>query len=131
MGRSTSNTPPEPASMEAILNYKSTLKDEDGPSMDHFHANFSEQSMERSVWNHHLSEIFVQDYVKKGLPISEVKKLPNFFMTYLETLQAANRKTTATAERVQAYKEASQRNRIEKRKKTVGPYTDTAVIYQC
>lgn len=113
--------------MEAILNYKSTLKEEDGPSVDHFQVDFSEKSPERSGWNRRLCEIFVEDYVKKGLPISEVKKLPDFFMTYLDTLQNANIKATATAEKARAHKEASQRNRIEKRKKTVGPYTSKCI----
>jgi hypothetical protein len=122
MGRRSTDAPPEPASTEAVLKYKYTLKEEDGPSMDHFQADFSEKSLERSAWNRHLCDIFVDDYVKKGLPISEVKKLPNFFMTYLETLQDANRKATATAEQAQAYEAGKQRNRIAKRKKTVGPW---------
>ncbi len=127
MGRRSTDTPPEPASTEVILSYKSTLKEEDGPSMDHFQADFSEKYPGRSAWNRRLCDIFVEDYVKKGLPIMEVKKLPDFFMTYLETLRNAHRKMTATAERAQAYQDASRRNRIEKRKKTVGPYTSKCI----
>ncbi|KAH9064436.1 hypothetical protein EDB87DRAFT_1574945 [Lactarius vividus] len=118
MGRKCTDAPPEPASMEAILNYKSTLDEEDGPSMEHFQADFSEKSPGCSAWNHRLRDLFVADYVKKGLPFTTVTKLSVFFMTYLETLQAANRKMAATAEQERAYKEASHRNRIAKRKKT-------------
>jgi len=107
MGRRSSNTPLEPASTEAILNYKSTLKDEDGPSLDQFQADFSEKSPDHSTWNRQLCDIFVEDYVKKGLPISEVKKLPDFFMMYLESLQSASQKMTATAEKAQVYQKAS------------------------
>jgi hypothetical protein len=127
MGRKSTDAPPEPVSMEAILKYKSTLKAEDGPSIGHFKVDFSENSPERSPWNHQLCDIFVDDYVKRGLPISEVKSLSVFFMTYLATLQAANRKATATAEQAQAYKASSQRNRIEKRKNTVSPSSDLQI----
>ncbi|KAH9064933.1 hypothetical protein EDB87DRAFT_1574673 [Lactarius vividus] len=118
MGRKCTNAPPEPASMEAILNYKSTLDEEDSPSMEHFQADFSEKSPGCSMWNHRLCDLFVADYVKKGLPFTTVMKLSIFFMTYLETLQTANRKMAATAEQEWAYKEASHRNRIAKWKKT-------------
>ncbi|KAH9000592.1 hypothetical protein EDB86DRAFT_522388 [Lactarius hatsudake] len=118
MGRKSTDAPPEPASTEAVLNYKSTLNEEDGPSMEHFQADFSEKSPENSAWNRRLCELFVDDYAKQGLPFTTVTKLPVFFMTYLETLQTANRKMAATAEQARAYKKASQRNRIEKRKKT-------------
>ena len=86
MGRKSTNAPPEPASMEDIVKYKSTLKAEDGPSIDYFKVDFSENSPEHSPWNLQLCDIFVDDYVKQGLPISEVKSLSAFFMTYLATL---------------------------------------------
>ncbi|KAH8982252.1 hypothetical protein EDB86DRAFT_3086249 [Lactarius hatsudake] len=119
MGRKSTDAPLEPASTEAVLNYKSTLNEEDGPSMEHFQADFSEKSPENSVWNRRLCELFVDDYAKQGLPFTTVTKLPVFFMTYLETLQTTNRKMAATAEQARAYKKASQRNRIKKRKKTM------------
>ncbi|KAH8978561.1 hypothetical protein EDB92DRAFT_1909152 [Lactarius akahatsu] len=118
MGRKRTDAPPEPASTEAILNYKSTLNEKDGPSMEHFQADFSEKYPGNSAWNGRLCDLFVDDYVKQGLPFTTVTKLSVFFITYLETLQTANRKMAATAEQARAYKEASQRNRIEKRKKT-------------
>lgn len=121
MGRKSTDPPPEPAPLEAILRYKSTLEAEDGPSLKPFKVDFSEKSPEHSAWNRRLSEMFVDDYVKKGLPFSEVKKVPEFLMTYLRTLQDASRKTKATPEQAQAHKRSGQRTRIAKRKKTVSP----------
>ncbi|KAH9170859.1 hypothetical protein EDB89DRAFT_2071435 [Lactarius sanguifluus] len=123
MGRKCTDAPLEPASMEAILNYKSTLNEEDGPSTEHFQADFSEKSLENSAWNRRLCDLFIDNYVKQGLLFTTVMNVSVFFMTYLETLQTANRKMAATVEQARVYKEASQRNMIEKRKKTVGLHT--------
>jgi hypothetical protein len=115
-----SNVSPEPAPQEDILKYKSTLNNEDGPSRDRFQADFSEIRPENSPWNRRLAEVFVDDYLQKGQAFSEVKDLPRYFMTYLRTLQSARRKkTTTTASGTTTYEQASQRNRVEKRKHTV------------
>jgi hypothetical protein len=45
----------EPAPEVAVLKYKSTGKNEDGPSMNLFQADFSEGPPEKSPWNIHLA----------------------------------------------------------------------------
>lgn len=119
MGRKSTDPPPEPAPLEAVLRYRSTLEAEDGPSLTSFKVDFSERPTEVSAWNRQLCDIFVDDYVKRRLPISELKKVPDFFMTYLQTLQDSYRKTKATPEQAQGHEKNAQRTRIAKRKKTV------------
>ncbi|KAI0288346.1 hypothetical protein BC826DRAFT_1107756 [Russula brevipes] len=111
-----SHVPPEPAPQEDILKHKSTLNNEDGPSKDKFRADFSETHPENSLWNRRLAEVFVDDYLQKGLPFGEVKDLPSYFMTYLQTLQLTRRRRTSTTASME--EQASQRNRVEKRKHT-------------
>ena len=82
MGRTPGNEV-EPASEEAVLKYKSTGKDEDGPSMDLFRADFSEGPPEKSPWNIRLAQIFADDYTKKGLPFGQLKDVTNYFIRYL------------------------------------------------
>lgn len=121
LGRKCTDTPPEPAPKEDINRFKSTHDAEDGPSLGRFQMDFSENNPENSAWNCQLRDVFVEDYAKKGLFFTELKKVPVFFMAYLGTLQDAHRKMTGTGKQKRAYKKAAQRNRIEKRKKTVSP----------
>lgn len=121
MKRKSTDSPPEPAPKEVIDKFKSTHDAEDGPSLERFQMDFSENKPEHSAWNCRLREIFAKDYVKSHRPINELDNVRVFFMAYLGTLQDAHRKMTAPRERKQAYKKAAQRNRIEKRKKTVSP----------
>jgi hypothetical protein len=82
MGRTHSNKV-DPALEETVLKYKSTRKNEDGPSKDLFQPDFSEKLSEKSPWNICLAEIFVTDYTKCGLPFGELKNVSNYFLTYL------------------------------------------------
>ncbi len=123
----------KPAPEEAVLKYKSTHKEEDGPSKDRFQPDFSERCPENSLWNLCLANIFENDYVTKGHPIHQVKDVSKYFLTYLRSLQSTHRKmvTTATTGSGTVHKEGSRRNRIEKHRKSVrlGPllygHTDT------
>ncbi len=121
---------------EAVLKYKRTGNNEDGPSVDLFRADFSGGAPEKSPWNICLAEIFADDYTKRGLPFNQLKDVSNYFLTYLRSLQTARRMmaTPATSEsgKPTAHEEDSRRNRIRKRKKTVSllrpllhNYTDT------
>jgi hypothetical protein len=120
MGRTRSDQV-QPALEETVLKYKSTGKNEDGPSEDLFRPDFSEKLPEKSPWNIRLAEIFVTDYTKRGLPFGELKDVSNYFLTYLRSLQTACRKTatTATSGNGTVHEEDSRRSRIRKRKKTV------------
>jgi hypothetical protein len=110
----------EPASEEAVLRYKRTGKDEDGPSIDIFRADFSEKCPQNSLWNIRLAEIFVNDYTQKGQPFRQLKELSDYFFTYLRTLKGTHRRmTTATLGGGTAHEEYSRRSRILQRKKTV------------
>ena len=82
MGRTHSDKV-EPAPEETALKYKHTGKNEDGPSMDLFRADFSKRFPEKSPWNICLAEIFANDYVKSGLPFSQLKDVSHYFITYL------------------------------------------------
>jgi hypothetical protein len=55
MGR-THNDKAELAPKEAIIKYKSTGKEEDGPSKDRLQADFSEAHADKSPWNVHLAD---------------------------------------------------------------------------
>jgi len=121
MGR-TRNDEVKPAPEEAVLKFKDTGNAEDGPSKDLFQADLSESRPANSPWNLRLAEIFVDDYVQKGLPVtSQVKDLSKYFMSYLQTLYVFHRKmtTAATSGGGTAHEEAQRRSRIEKRRKTV------------
>jgi hypothetical protein len=111
----------DPAPEEAVLKYKTTRKDEDGPSKDRFQPDFSEKRPETSQWNIRLAEVFQNDYVQKGQPVGEVKDVTKYFLTYLGTLQSTRRKmtTNATTGTGSVHDNASRRNRIEKRKRSV------------
>ena len=114
------NIPPEPAPEEAILKYNRTCNDEDGPSKDQFQPDFSTTPLANSPWNCRLLEIFVGDYVQKGLSDGNVNDLEKYFMTYLQTLQTSRRKMRTTSEGRTVYEASSQCGRIDKRKKSVG-----------
>ena len=121
MGR-TRNDGVKPAPENAVLKFKDTGKEEDGPSKDLFQADLSESRPENSPWNLRLAEIFVDDYVQKGLPVTgHVMDLSKYFMSYLQTLYAFHRKmtTASTSGGGTAHEEAQRRSRIEKRRKTV------------
>jgi len=120
MGRTRSDQV-QPTLEETVLKYKSTGKNEDGPSKDLFRPDFSEKLSEKSPWNIRLAEIFVTDYTKCGLPFGELKDVSNYFLTYLQSLQTARRKmaTTATSRNRTVHKKDSRHSRIWKRKKTV------------
>jgi hypothetical protein len=120
MGR-TRNDKIEPAPEEAVLKYKHTGKDEDGPSMDPFRADFSERHPGDSPWNIRLAEIFLNDYTQKGHPFRNLKEVSDYFFTYLQSLQRTHRKmaTTAPSGTGTVHEEHSRRNRIHQRKKTV------------
>jgi hypothetical protein len=103
----------EPTPEEAVLRYKHTGKDEDGPSMDIFQANFSKKCSQNSLWNICLAEIFVNDYTQKGQPFCQLKELSNYFFTYLRTLKGTHwRMTTATLGGGTAHEEYSRQSRI-------------------
>jgi hypothetical protein len=120
MGRTRSDKI-EPAPEEAIIKYKRTGKDEDGPSMDLFRADFSERYPENSPWNIRLADIFVNDYTQKGHPFCQLKEVSDYFFTYLQSLQRTHGKvaTTAPSGRGMGHEEHSRRSRIQQRKKTV------------
>jgi hypothetical protein len=120
MGR-TRNDKIEPAPEEAIMKYKCTGKDEDGPSMDMFRADLSERCAEDSPWNIRLADIFVNDYTQKGHPFRQLKEVSDYFFTYLQSLQSTYWKmvTTTPSGKGTAHEEYSRRNRIQQRKKTV------------
>lgn len=122
MGR-TRNDKAEPAPKEAIDKYKSTGKEEDGPSKDRFQADFSEARPEKSPWNIRLTEIFVDDYVQGGCPVGQlgVKDISNYFLTYLRSLRTTyrNRTTASSTGRGTVQDDVSKRNRIDKRKVSV------------
>jgi hypothetical protein len=111
----------KPAPEEDVLKYKSTHKEEDGPSKDRFQPDFSESCPENSPWNLCLANIFENDYVAKGHPILQVKDVSKHFLTYLRSLKSTHRKmaTTATTGSGTVHEEGSRRNRIEKRRKSV------------
>ena len=120
MGR-TSGTEVKPAPEAAVLHFKHTGKVEDGPSVDRFQPDFSEKRPTISPWNLRLVEVFTNDYVQKGLPVSEVKAVSQYFMEHLSSLQDMHRKksTAASSGRGTAYDDVKRRRRIEERKKTV------------
>jgi hypothetical protein len=122
MGRKSTDKV-EPAPEEAVLKYKSTGKDEDGPSRTQFKPDFSKTRTEESPWNLRLAEIFENDYVHSGQPFTQVKDVSKYFLAYLWSLQATNRKmtTTATDGSGNAHEEGLRRNRIKQRKKSVRP----------
>ena len=135
MGR-TRKDKVEPASEETVLKYKRTGKDEDGPSMDLFRVDFSESCAAKSPWNTRLAAIFANDYTKCGLPFRELKDVSDYFLKYLQSLQTVHRKaaTPATSGKGTAKDEASRRDRVSKRKRSVrllNPllhnYTDTLI----
>lgn len=105
MGRTSSNEV-EPAPEDAVLIYKRTGKDEDGPSMDRFQVDFSGGHPEKSPWNLCLAKIFANDYTKHGLPLCELKEVTKFFLTYIHSLQTTHRRVARTA--------ASGRGRVSK-----------------
>ena len=114
------NIPPEPAPEEAILKYNRTCNDKDGPSKDQFQPDFSTTPLANSPWNRCLLEIFVGDYVQKGLSNGNVNDLEKYFMTYLQTRQTSHRKMTTTTEGRTVYEASLQHGRIDKCKKSVG-----------
>ena len=118
MGRKSTDKV-EPAPEEAILKYKSMGKDEDGPSRTQFKPDFSKTHTKESLWNLRLAEIFENDYVHLGQPFTQVKDVSKYFLAYLWSLQATNRKmTTTTTDRSRnAHKEGLRCNRIKQRKK--------------
>jgi len=120
MGR-TRGTEVEPAPEAAVLHFKQTEKVEDGPSVDRFQPDFSENRPERSLWNIRLVEVFTNDYVQKGLPVNEVKEVSRFFMEHLTSLRVEHERKSRTAAsgRGTADDEFQRRRRIEERKKTV------------
>jgi hypothetical protein len=73
----------EPAPEEAVLKYKHTGKDEDGPSMDLFRTDFSERHPGNSLWNVRLAGIFLNNYTQKGHPFRNLKEVSDYFFTYL------------------------------------------------
>jgi len=110
----------EPAPNEAVLKYKCTGQDEDGPSVDAFQADFSKRLLEKSPWNIRLALIFATDYTKQGLPFNQLKDISDYFFRYLQTLQTAHRMMARTGtSRGTAHKESSRHNRIQKQKKSM------------
>jgi len=104
--------------------------------MDLFRADFSGGAPEKSPWNICLAEIFADNYMKRGLPFSQLKDVSNYFLTYLRSLQTVRQRmatpATSKSRKPTAHEEDSRRNRIRKRKKTVSllhpllhNYTDT------
>jgi hypothetical protein len=122
MGR-TRNDHAEPAPKEAINKYKSTGKDEDGPSKDRFQADFSEARPGKSPWNIRLAEIFVDDYVQESGRVGQlgVKEISDYFLTYLGSLRAnfRNRTTANSTGRGTVHDDALKRVRIDKRRISV------------
>ena len=119
MGRNC-NDKVEPTLNEAVLKYKCTSQDEDGPSVDTFQADFSERLPEKSPWNICLALIFATDYMKQGLSFNQLKDISDYFFRYLQTLQTAHWMMARTGtSRGTAHKESSRQNRIQKWKKSV------------
>lgn len=120
MGR-TRGVEVESAPEAAVLHFKHTGKAEDGPSADRFLPDFSEKSPHKSLWNHRLAEVFTDDYVQTGLPVNEVKKVSEYFMSHLKSLQDTHRKksTISPSGRGTVHDDVQRRRRIEERKKTV------------
>ena len=132
MGRIGSNKI-EPTPKDAVLNYKHTGKDEDGPSMDRFRADFTGGHPENSLWNIRLAKIFTNDNMRCALPFCKMKEVTHFFLAYIHSLQTAHQKVA----RIAASKKGNvskgiSRGRIRECKKSVrllSPllynYTDT------
>jgi hypothetical protein len=120
MGRTPSNNV-EPTPNEAVLKYKCTGKDEDGPSVALFRADFSKRFPEKSTWNICLAEVFVVKYTRNSLPFDQLKDVFNYFMTYLRSLKATHRNMAANSMSGSGmvHEEKSRRDRIWKCKKTV------------
>ena len=136
MGRTGSNkVQVEPAPEDAVLIYKRTGKDKDGPSVDRFQVDFSGGRPEKSPWNLRLAEIFANDYTKRGLPLRELKEVTQFFLTYIHSLQTVHRRaarTAASGSGSRRVSEGTSGGRIRERKKSVRSlspllynYTDT------
>jgi len=105
---------------ETAFKYKSTGKEEDGPSVDLFQPDFSERCPENSPWNIRMAEIFADDYIKKGLPFDQLRDLSNYFLTYLRTLKTTHRKmATDPSGEGTVYERASKCSRIQSRKLSV------------
>ncbi len=120
MGR-TRGVEVEPTPEAAVLHFKLTGKVEDGPSADQFQPDFSEKGPEKSLWNHCLVKVFMNDYVQKGLPVNEVKEVSQYFMSHLKSLQDTYQKksTTAPSGRGTVHDDVQRWRRIEECKKTV------------
>ena len=120
MGR-THKDKVEPVPEEIVLKYKRTGQDEHGPSMDLFQPDFLETCAAKSPWNTRLAAIFVNDYTKCWLPFHELKDVSDYFLTYLQSLQTVHRKATtpATSGKGTVNDEASRRDRVSKRKRSV------------
>jgi len=120
MGR-THGTEVEPTPEVAVLHFKQTEKVKDGPSMDRFQPDFSENHPERSLWNICLVKVFMNNYVQKGLLINEVKEVSWFFMEHLTLLQVEHERKSRTAAsgRGMADDKFQRCQRIEECKKTV------------
>jgi hypothetical protein len=120
MGR-TCNDRPEPAPSEAVNKYKRTGKKEDGLSKDLFQANFSEATPEKSLWNLHLADIFVDEYVQECYPIGQVTNISKFFFIYLQILQAShlNSTTASSTGRGTVHNDVAKCQRIEQHKISV------------
>lgn len=120
MGR-TRGIEVEPAPEAAVLHFKRTGVVEDGPSADRFQPDFLENSPDKSLWNRRLADVFTDDYIQKGLPVNEVKKVSEYFMSHLKSLQDTHRKksTTSPSGRGTVHDDVQRRRRIEERKKTV------------
>ena len=88
----------ESAPEEAVLKYKHTGNNEDGPSVGLFQPDFSGGAPEKSPWNIRLAEVFADDYTKRGLPFSQLKDVSNYFLTYLRSLQTSRRRMATTSE---------------------------------
>jgi hypothetical protein len=129
MGRTRSDKA-EPAPKEAIDKYKSTGKEEDGPSKDRFHTDFSKSCPEKSPWNIRLAEIFVDDYVQGDHPVGGVKDISAYFFTYLRSLRASyqNRTAANSTGRGTMHDDVSKCNRIDKCKRLVG-VSSLAILY--
>ena len=112
------NLPPELAPEEAVLKYRKTRNDKDGPSKDQFWPDFSTERPANNPWNNRLFEIFLGDFSQNHQDVN-VKDVSSYFWTYLQTLRTARRNMMKTTQGRTAYEAASQRSRIDKRKKTV------------
>lgn len=127
----------ESAPEEVVLKYKRTGKDEDGPSVNLFRADFFGGPPEKSPWNIRLAEVFTDDYSRSGLPFGQLKDVSNYFFTYLRSLKVTCRKmdTTPSSGKGTSHEHDSKRNRIRTRKKSVrllSPllYNDTDIFDQ-